>query len=181
MPESVIAFDGVWKKFRRGEHHDSLRDLVPALVRRFVARREEPALDADEFWVLRNVLGLLLNRMTATAMDQLLRDAFAKVQRFSADWHANAFAGATPELYAIVIIDDVEILYYNKQYFDTTPKTWDDIARIAAAKSKPGSLAGWSGQEGHGGEGSDRAHSQGIRSTRWYVYPLRSERGGADQ
>src|ERR1700681_2356290 len=49
-----------------------------------------------------------------------------------------AFAGATPELYAIVIIDDVEILYYNKQYFDTTPKTWDDIARIAAAKSKPG-------------------------------------------
>src|ERR1700694_3595481 len=55
-----------------------------------------------------------------------------------------AFASATPELYAIVIIDDVEILYYNKQYFDTTPKTWDDIARIAAAKSKPGSLAGWS-------------------------------------
>ena len=25
MAESVIAFDGVWKKFRRGEHHDSLR------------------------------------------------------------------------------------------------------------------------------------------------------------
>ena len=55
-----------------------------------------------------------------------------------------AFAGATPELYAIVIIDDVEILYYNKQYFDTAPKTWDDIARIAAAKTKPGSLYGWS-------------------------------------
>ena len=29
-----------------------------------------------------------------------------------------AFANAQPELYAIVIIDDVEILYYNKQYFD---------------------------------------------------------------
>src|SRR5580765_7633457 len=55
MPESVIAFDGVWKKFRRGEHHDSLRDLVPALVRRLTSRRQEPALDADEFWVLRNV------------------------------------------------------------------------------------------------------------------------------
>jgi multiple sugar transport system substrate-binding protein len=55
-----------------------------------------------------------------------------------------AFAGTAPELYAIVIIDDVEILYYNKQYFDTAPKTWDDIARIAAAKSKPGSLYGWS-------------------------------------
>jgi lipopolysaccharide transport system ATP-binding protein len=54
MSESVIAFDGVWKKFRRGEHHDSLRDLIPAFVRRFGASRE-PALDADEFWVLRNV------------------------------------------------------------------------------------------------------------------------------
>jgi lipopolysaccharide transport system ATP-binding protein len=54
MPESVIAFDGVWKKFRRGEHHDSLRDLIPALVRRFASTREI-ALDADEFWVLRNV------------------------------------------------------------------------------------------------------------------------------
>jgi ABC-type polysaccharide/polyol phosphate transport system ATPase subunit len=52
--EPVIAFDGVWKKFRRGEHHDSLRDLIPALVKR-LGRRREPALDADEFWVLRNV------------------------------------------------------------------------------------------------------------------------------
>jgi homopolymeric O-antigen transport system ATP-binding protein len=54
MAESVIAFEGVWKKFRRGEHHDSLRDLVPALVRRLTSRRE-PELDTDEFWVLRNV------------------------------------------------------------------------------------------------------------------------------
>jgi len=54
MPESVIGFDGVWKKFRRGEHHDSLRDLVPALIRRVTSRRE-PELDTDEFWVLRNV------------------------------------------------------------------------------------------------------------------------------
>src|SRR5438034_1946324 len=36
-----------------------------------------------------------------------------------------AFANAQPELYAIVIIDDVEILYYNKQYFDGAPKSWD--------------------------------------------------------
>jgi len=26
MSEVMIAFDGVWKKFRRGERHDSLRD-----------------------------------------------------------------------------------------------------------------------------------------------------------
>jgi ABC-type polysaccharide/polyol phosphate transport system ATPase subunit len=52
--EPVIAFDGVWKKFRRGEHHDSLRDLIPALVKRFGTHREA-SLDTDEFWVLRNV------------------------------------------------------------------------------------------------------------------------------
>ena len=55
-----------------------------------------------------------------------------------------AFANATPELYAIVIIDDVEILYYTKQYFDGAPKTWDDIAKAAQTKAKPGSLYGWS-------------------------------------
>jgi ABC-type polysaccharide/polyol phosphate transport system ATPase subunit len=54
MSEPVIAFDGVWKKFRRGEHHDSLRDLIPALVQRFTSKREV-ALESDEFWVLRNV------------------------------------------------------------------------------------------------------------------------------
>src|SRR6059058_5035596 len=54
-----------------------------------------------------------------------------------------AFANAQPELYAIVIIDDVEILYYNKQYFDGAPKTWDDIAQAAQSKSKPPSLYGW--------------------------------------
>jgi ABC-type polysaccharide/polyol phosphate transport system ATPase subunit len=55
MPESLIAFENVWKKFRRGEHHDSLRDLIPALAKRLTGRRREPVLDADEFWVLRNL------------------------------------------------------------------------------------------------------------------------------
>jgi lipopolysaccharide transport system ATP-binding protein len=54
MAKPLIAFDGVWKKFRRGEHHDSLRDLIPALVKRMAGRRES-ALHADEFWVLRDV------------------------------------------------------------------------------------------------------------------------------
>lgn len=54
MLAPVIAFDGVWKKFRRGEHHDSLRDLIPAAARRLAVRRPAP-LDTDEFWVLRNV------------------------------------------------------------------------------------------------------------------------------
>ena len=55
-----------------------------------------------------------------------------------------AFASAKPELYAIVIIDDVEILYYNKTYFPTAPKTWDDIYKVARTKSHPPKLYGWS-------------------------------------
>jgi len=54
------------------------------------------------------------------------------------------FANDKPALYAVVIIDDVEILYYNKDYFGGAPKTWDDIAQVAKSKSKPGKLYGWS-------------------------------------
>lgn len=47
------------------------------------------------FHILRNVVTFSLCRVTAQGMAALVRDAFARVQRFSADWHANAFAGAT--------------------------------------------------------------------------------------
>ncbi len=33
MASAPVQFDGVWKKFRTGERHDSLRDLIPAMVR----------------------------------------------------------------------------------------------------------------------------------------------------
>jgi lipopolysaccharide transport system ATP-binding protein len=54
MPKSVVVFEEVWKKFRRGERHDSLRDLIPSMVR---ALRSRPAggLEAQEFWALKNV------------------------------------------------------------------------------------------------------------------------------
>jgi lipopolysaccharide transport system ATP-binding protein len=50
-----ILFDRVWKKFQRGERHDSLRDLIPSLVRRLVRRRDPLQLGRDEFWILRDV------------------------------------------------------------------------------------------------------------------------------
>ena len=57
MPiEPGIVFDGVWKKFRRGERHDSLRDLIPAAIKRVTgrgARRDE--LEKGDFWVIRDV------------------------------------------------------------------------------------------------------------------------------
>ena len=50
-PSRRIVFDGVWKKFRRGERHDSLRDLDPGAGETPV----RPAPDAtscgaEEFW-----------------------------------------------------------------------------------------------------------------------------------
>lgn len=53
---TAIEVNHVWKKFRRGEIHDSLRDLIPALARRVTGRgnpRDE--LREREFWALRDV------------------------------------------------------------------------------------------------------------------------------
>jgi lipopolysaccharide transport system ATP-binding protein len=57
VPPPAVIFDSVWKKFRRGEHHDSLRDLVPSLVRRLANKsRSARQLTSDqEFWALRGV------------------------------------------------------------------------------------------------------------------------------
>jgi len=52
--EPRVVFDKVWKKFRRGERHDSLRDLVPSLVRRMV-RGTPQGLQAEEFWAVEDV------------------------------------------------------------------------------------------------------------------------------
>src|SRR5207302_729013 len=51
----AIEFDHVWKKFRRGERHDSLRDLIPALGKRLMGRRPADVLEKEEFWALRDV------------------------------------------------------------------------------------------------------------------------------
>jgi lipopolysaccharide transport system ATP-binding protein len=52
----VVVFDGVSKKFRRGERHDSLRDLIPSLARRMFGRRASRELESpDDFWAVRDV------------------------------------------------------------------------------------------------------------------------------
>jgi homopolymeric O-antigen transport system ATP-binding protein len=51
----VIRFEDVSKKFRRGESHNSLRDLIPALVSGAFKRRPSEELGVREFWALRNV------------------------------------------------------------------------------------------------------------------------------
>src|SRR3954468_2752663 len=55
MSEYSLRLNHVFKRFRRGERHDSLRDLIPSLVKRAVRRDSERALDAQEFWVLNDI------------------------------------------------------------------------------------------------------------------------------
>ena len=52
---SAVIFEGVWKKFRRGERHDSLRDLIPSLAARALRRRQPDVLADQEFWAVRDI------------------------------------------------------------------------------------------------------------------------------
>jgi lipopolysaccharide transport system ATP-binding protein len=58
MSRPAVVFDGVWKKFRRGERHDSLRDLIPAAARRLLrrgVRAKADDLQDQEFWAVHDV------------------------------------------------------------------------------------------------------------------------------
>ncbi len=51
----VLRAEGVWKRFRRGAVHNSLRDLIPAVTRRMVGKERPEALGQNEFWALRDL------------------------------------------------------------------------------------------------------------------------------
>ncbi len=56
MTDTALRLEHVYKKFRKGELYDSLRDLIPALAKRIV--RGAPAQDIltpREFWALQDV------------------------------------------------------------------------------------------------------------------------------
>ena len=57
MSEPRILFDRVWKKFHRGELHDSLRDLIPAFTRRMLGRggEDKTELHEGDFWAVRDL------------------------------------------------------------------------------------------------------------------------------
>ncbi|HEY2645785.1 MAG TPA: ABC transporter ATP-binding protein [Candidatus Acidoferrales bacterium] len=55
MSEIVLEFDAVWKKFQRGEIHDSLRDLLPALTSMLFSRDGRSELQEREFWALQDI------------------------------------------------------------------------------------------------------------------------------
>jgi ABC-type polysaccharide/polyol phosphate transport system ATPase subunit len=56
MTDIALRMDRVFKKFTKGERHDSLRDLIPALAKGAFRRVTRPyELKNEEFWVLNDI------------------------------------------------------------------------------------------------------------------------------
>jgi ABC-type polysaccharide/polyol phosphate transport system ATPase subunit len=55
MSDARVIFDRVWKKFHRGERHDSIRDLIPAAMGRVLGRRNDKELGKGDFWAVRDL------------------------------------------------------------------------------------------------------------------------------
>jgi ABC-type polysaccharide/polyol phosphate transport system ATPase subunit len=55
MSDAALEVSQVFKKFRRGEMYDSLRDLIPALSGRMFRGRGDQLAERREFWALKDV------------------------------------------------------------------------------------------------------------------------------
>src|SRR5580658_8648795 len=55
MSDAAIVMEHVYKKFRKGEVYNSLRDLVPALTGKMFRGMELDTEDAREFWALQDI------------------------------------------------------------------------------------------------------------------------------
>jgi lipopolysaccharide transport system ATP-binding protein len=55
MHDIALEFNHIWKKFKRGEKYDSLRDLIPAMTKRLFSGNLRGELQEKEFWALRDV------------------------------------------------------------------------------------------------------------------------------
>ena len=55
MSEVALRMDHVYKKFRKGEVFNSLRDLIPALTGRMFRQQELSETDRREFWALQDI------------------------------------------------------------------------------------------------------------------------------
>jgi len=55
MNEVALEFKHVWKKFKKGEKYNSLRDFIPAVTKRLFSGNNRPELQEKEFWALKDV------------------------------------------------------------------------------------------------------------------------------
>ena len=56
MSDVALQMEHVYKKFRKGEVYNSLRDLLPALTGRMFRHQELLESDKREFWALQRSL-----------------------------------------------------------------------------------------------------------------------------
>ena len=55
MPDVALRMEHIYKKFRKGETYNSLRDLLPALTGKMFRMQELNADDKREFWALQDI------------------------------------------------------------------------------------------------------------------------------
>ena len=55
MGDVVLEFNHVWKKFKKGERYDSLRDFIPAIAKRLFNSSQGEELQEKEFWSIKDV------------------------------------------------------------------------------------------------------------------------------
>src|SRR3989337_714235 len=55
MADTAIEFHRVWKKFKKGEKYNALRDLIPAFTKRIFSSNTHQELTESEFWAVRDV------------------------------------------------------------------------------------------------------------------------------
>src|SRR3990170_3526505 len=55
MNSSAVEFLNVYKKFRKGERNDSLRDLIPYLSKKAFLKSKGDKLGEKDFWAVKNV------------------------------------------------------------------------------------------------------------------------------
>ena len=55
MSDVALRMEHVYKKFRKGEVYNSLRDLLPALTGRMFRQQELLESDKREFWALQDL------------------------------------------------------------------------------------------------------------------------------
>src|ERR1019366_4038779 len=55
MSDVALRMEQVYKKFRKGEVYNSLRDLLPALTGKMFRQQELSEKDKREFWALRDI------------------------------------------------------------------------------------------------------------------------------
>ncbi|MBI3895528.1 MAG: ABC transporter ATP-binding protein [Acidobacteria bacterium] len=55
MPDIAVRMEHVYKRFRKGQMYDSLRDLIPALTGRIFFGDPQPSRSDREFWALQDV------------------------------------------------------------------------------------------------------------------------------